>query len=114
MSLVKTELMGGGDCATNDLLAHLAVAFDSPAVMSAGGDAVAPLVHKREDDTDAEVERLERVELDSLLMPPPGVTGYPGPRPTAASLGLKDSIDECLKPSEEPGESGEQIYGLYL
>ena len=99
--------MGGGDCATNDLLAQLGVAFDSPAVMSAGGDAVATPVHKREDDTDAEVERLERVELDSLLMPPPGVTGYPGPRPTAASLGLKESIDECLITSEEPGKKVE-------
>lgn len=102
MSLVKTESMGGGDCASNDILVRLGITFDSPAVMSAGGDAVATPIQKLEDESDAEIERLERVGLDSLLMPPPGVTGYPGPRPTAASLGLKESIDECLISSEEP------------
>lgn len=105
---VKTESIGTGDSATNDLLVHLGVSFDSPTGMSVGDDAVAPPVHKheKEDGTDAEVERLERVELDSLLMPPPGISGYPGPRPTAASLGLKESIEECLVPTEESRKLG--------
>ena len=30
-------------------------------------------------------------------------TSQIGPRPTAASLGLKDSIEECMKPVEEKG-----------
>jgi len=51
-------------------------------------------------------------ELDSILMPPPSILcpgggggGTPlisgGPRATAASLGLKGGIDECLKISPD-------------
>ena len=57
-----------------------------------------------ETDVDPDVARLEKVELDSVLMPPPmseGGVGY-GPRPTAASLGLKESIEECMKPTPPP------------
>ncbi len=47
-----------------------------------------------DEQVDPDVEQLERDELDSILMPPPN-TGL-GPRPTAASLGLKESIEECM------------------
>ena len=61
------------------------------------------------DSTSGEV--LKTAELDSLLMPPPpslssskggqvepdGIGGLIGPRPTVASLGIKESIEECLK-----------------
>ncbi|XP_064621362.1 transcription factor IIIB 90 kDa subunit-like isoform X2 [Lineus longissimus] len=46
---------------------------------------------------------VDKFELDSALMPPPwdgAPSGIQGPRPTAASLGLKESIEECLKVPE--------------
>ena len=57
-----------------------------------------------EDSADPDVEQLERAELDSLLMPPPPAVKRPGllPRPSLASLGITDSIEECMK--VEPGE----------
>ena len=63
------------------------------------------------DSKDQSLEVLETTELDSLLMPPPlpslsggqqaAVTNVIGPRPTLASLGIKESIEECL--SSPPG-----------
>jgi hypothetical protein len=56
---------------------------------------------------------MDKLELDSALMPPPwdcAPCGIQGPRPTAASLGLKESIEECLKVpenTEEDDEGGE-------
>ena len=107
-SFVKSERLGAGDGpTTNNILDQLGVNYASPGAMSAGGDAVAPPVGKRE-ERDGVVERLGKEALDGLLMPPPdaamGACGYPGPRPTAASLGLKESIDECLDPMDELGK----------
>ena len=108
-SFVKSERLGAGDGpTTNNILDQLGVNYASPGAMSAGGDAVAPPVGKRE-ERDGVVERLGKEELDGLLMPPPDAAmgaggGYPGPRPTAASLGLKESIDECLEPMDELGK----------
>lgn len=43
-------------------------------------------------------------QLDSILMPPPGSSTNSdyALRPTAASLGLKESIEECLREAEYP------------
>ena len=49
---------------------------------------------KLSDERDPEVENLESAELESILM-----ASQMGPRPTAASLGLKESIEDCLKSS---------------
>ena len=66
---------------------------------------------------DVEVERLEKAELDSLLMPPPGGASNVGKvgsggglkeRPSLASLGIRDSIEECMK--VDPGKN----YVFYL
>ena len=106
-SFVKSERLGAGDGpTTNSILDQLGVNYASPGAMSAGGDAVVPPVGKREklEERDGDVERLGKEALDGLLMPPPDAAmggGYPGPRPTAASLGLKESIDECLEPTDE-------------
>ena len=57
---------------------------------------------------DPDVEQLKNQELDSLLMPPPVESASEGPtlgpRPTAASLGLKESIEECMKVAKDDGE----------
>ena len=102
-SFIKSERIGAGDGPKNNILDQLGVNYASPVAMSAGGDAVAPSVGKRErlEERDGDVERLGKEELDGLLMPPPDAAGYPGPRPTAASLGLKESIEECLVPTDE-------------
>ena len=60
------------------------------------------------DTRDVEVQKLEKSELDSLLMPPPWVTeGVASTstiqRPTAASLGLTYTVEECLKTGETVG-----------
>ena len=58
---------------------------------------------KGEESRDPDVEQLERQELDQLLMPPPCQEGL-GPRPTAASLGLTESIEECMKVTKSEGK----------
>ena len=72
------------------------------------GDADAGVT---EDSADPDVEQLERAELDSLLMPPPPAVKRPGllPRPSLASLGITDSIEECMK--VEPGECRKVVPG---
>jgi hypothetical protein len=45
-------------------------------------------------EKDPDVARLEDDELNLLLRPTPG--GITGPRPTAASLGIMDSIEQCM------------------
>ena len=61
-------------------------------------------------DKDPDVEQLEQQELDSLLMPPPTAIPPGGDcssskksmngilqRPALASLGIKDTVQECMK-----------------
>ena len=72
-----------------------------PIVKSQGqGDADDDVIG---DGGDPDVARLEKAELDSLLMPPPPAVMRQGllPRPSLASLGITDSIEECMK--VEPG-----------
>ena len=56
------------------------------------------------ESTDPTVARLEYDEISKLLMPPPW--GILGPRPTAASLGMTASIEECMKTSNDQVEKG--------
>ncbi len=55
-------------------------------------------------------------DKDSKLMPPPPVSAPVtplGPRPTAASLGLKESIEECMRINQsEPEEEDSGILDL--
>ena len=63
-----------------------------------------------DDETDCVKQSNEANDKDTLLMPPPT---FPIGRPTAASLGLRESIEEHMKirkpdePEEEVDESGE-------
>ena len=63
-----------------------------------------------DDETDCVKQSNEVNDKDTLLMPPPT---FPIGRPTAASLGLRESIEEHMKirkpdePEEEVDESGE-------
>ncbi len=56
------------------------------------------------------------MDKDSVLMPPPPVSAPAtplGPRPTAASLGLKESIDECMRINQsEPEQEDDGILDL--
>ena len=56
------------------------------------------------------------MDKDSVLMPPPPVSAPVtplGPRPTAASLGLKESIDECMRINQsEPEQEDDGILDL--
>ena len=77
---------------------------DTPADAAVRLDVMPAELVKGEDLVDPDVEQLERQELDQLLMPPPACEGF-GPRPTAASLGLTESIEECMKISKDDGRS---------
>lgn len=58
---------------------------------------------------DPDIEQLQQQELDSLLMPPPSLeesVAVAIQRPTAASLGLKESIEECMKVVKKHGRFG--------
>ena len=60
-------------------------------------------------DRDPDVARLENDALSLLLRPTPG--GITGQRPSAASLGIMDSIEECLA---EKGGKGELQFSLRI
>lgn len=70
---------------------------------------ISVLENETENSQDGEVMRLEQQELDSILMPPPVVEKKtcltPGQklaslRPTAASLGITEVVEECMKEDE--------------
>ena len=61
---------------------------------------------------ESEMTDLEQQVLDSVLQELPQLVDHSdvdviklGPRPTAASLGLKESIEECMKVTEPEGGS---------
>ena len=65
---------------------------------------------------DPDVSRLEKSEIDSLLMPPPPGARREGllPRPSLASLGMRGSIEECMsegKPKESTSKQEEEGNG---
>lgn len=61
----------------------------------------------------AKKEEQEVTKLDRLLMPPPSSSCFPiGPRPTAASLGIKESIEECMKINDD--DAGKMSSILFL
>ena len=63
---------------------------------------------------DFDVDLLERQELHHIMQQPSVDEVTLGPRPTAASLGLKESIEECMKVSDEPGEHFVFLVGITL
>ena len=58
-------------------------------------------------ETDCVKQINETSDKDALLMPPPT---FPIGRPTAASLGLRESIEEHMK-IRKPEEPEEEVYG---
>ncbi len=64
----------------------------------------------------AQSDNSSGTDKDSKLMPPPPVSAPVtplGPRPTAASLGLKESIEECMRINQsEPEEEDSGILDL--